>query len=106
MRTVIDGAAQYERSLIRARTSAALQAKRARGERVSARIPFGFTVADDGVHLLPVPGEQAIIRKARALRGTGLSFDRVSAALAAEGLVSRSGRPFQSVQIQRMLSMS
>lgn len=31
MRTVIDGAAQYERALIRARTRAALAAKRARG---------------------------------------------------------------------------
>lgn len=34
MRTIIDGAAEYERALIRVRTRAALQAKRARGERV------------------------------------------------------------------------
>jgi DNA invertase Pin-like site-specific DNA recombinase len=36
MRTVIDGAAQYEHGLIRARTAAALAAKRARGERVGS----------------------------------------------------------------------
>src|SRR5579862_3564421 len=32
MRTIVDGAAQYERALIRARTKAALAAKSARGE--------------------------------------------------------------------------
>ena len=36
MRTVIDGAAQYEHGLIRARTRAVLAVKRARGERVGA----------------------------------------------------------------------
>jgi len=33
MRTILDGAAAYERELIRARTRAALRAKRAKGER-------------------------------------------------------------------------
>jgi DNA invertase Pin-like site-specific DNA recombinase len=32
---------EYERALIRARTRAALQAKRARGERVGA-VPYGY----------------------------------------------------------------
>jgi len=43
IRTVIDGAAQYEHGLIRARTYAALAAKRALGERVGS-VPFGFAL--------------------------------------------------------------
>jgi DNA invertase Pin-like site-specific DNA recombinase len=42
MRGLIDQFAQYERHMIAAKTKAALQAKRARGERVSRFPPFGF----------------------------------------------------------------
>jgi site-specific DNA recombinase len=105
MRTVIDGAAQYERALIGARTKAALQAKRAKGERVSARLPYGYALAADGVHLAPVDSEQAVISRARALASQpGLSLARVAEALAGEGLLSRSGRPFAPMQISRMLA--
>jgi DNA invertase Pin-like site-specific DNA recombinase len=38
MRTVVDGAAQYERGLIRARTKAALAAKRAKGEKTGGSV--------------------------------------------------------------------
>ena len=50
MRTVIDGAAAYERALIRARTKAALGVKRARGER-AGEVPYGYRLAADGVRL-------------------------------------------------------
>src|SRR5208283_2155434 len=50
MRTVIDGAAAYERALIRARTKAALAAKTAKGER-AGEIPYGYRLAADGTHL-------------------------------------------------------
>jgi DNA invertase Pin-like site-specific DNA recombinase len=106
MRTVIDGASQYEHALIRARTSAALQAKRARGERVSARLPYGYALAADGVHLVALESEQEIISRARALAASDLSFAKISDALAREGAVSRAGRPFAPMQISRMLSRS
>ena len=44
MRTIVSGAAAYERDLIRARTKAALAVKAGRGERVGS-IPYGFTLA-------------------------------------------------------------
>src|ERR1017187_4356142 len=66
IRTVIDGAAQYEHGLIRARTCAALAAKRAHGERVGA-VPFGFAVHADGVRLVVNEREQATIARAREL---------------------------------------
>jgi DNA invertase Pin-like site-specific DNA recombinase len=104
MRTVVDGAAQYERALIRARTSAALAAKRARGEKTGGDAPFGFAVAADGVHLVAVEREQATIARARQLAAEGRSLRAVAAALAAEGRGSRTGRPFYAAQVARMLA--
>ena len=91
MRTVIDGAAQYEHGLIRARTRAVLAVKRARGERVGV-VPYGFAMSADGVRLVAAGREQATIARAREPRASGLSLRAVASRLAAEGRVSRRGR--------------
>jgi site-specific DNA recombinase len=104
IRTVIDGAAQYEHGLIRARTSAALAVKRARGERVGA-VPFGFALNIDGVRLVADDREQAAIARARELRASGLSLRAAAKRLAAEGYVSRAGRRFLAQQVARMLAL-
>jgi len=103
LRTVIDGAAQYERGMIRARTRAALAAKRARRELVGA-VPYGFALRGDGVHLMAARQEQATIARARDLRARGLSLRAVAAKLASEGRVSRRGRRFLPAQVARMLA--
>lgn len=103
MRTVIDGAAAYERGLIRARTKAALAAKAARGERVGG-IPFGFALAADGKRLEPFPHEQAIIERIASLSAAGVSQRGIAAELSAAGIVSRSGRPFTQTQVARILA--
>lgn len=69
--------AQYERELISERTTAALAAKRARGERL-------------GRERLATPG---VVRRIVMDRNAGLSFARIAAALEAEGIPSPSGRP-------------
>jgi DNA invertase Pin-like site-specific DNA recombinase len=102
LRTVIDGAAQYEHGLIRARTSAALAAKRAHGERVGS-VPFGFAVGADGVRLLVHEQEQATIARAHELRACGHSLRAVAAQLAVEGRLSRTERQFLAQQVARML---
>lgn len=103
MRTVIDGAAEYERALIRARTKGALAAKRAKGEKTGGDAPYGYALAPDGVHLVAVETEQATIARARVLSAEGRSLRAVAAVLAAEGHVSRLGRPFFAAQVARML---
>lgn len=100
MRTMLDGAAAYERALIRARTKAALAAKRARGERAGA-VPFGFSADDDG-RLMPHEGEQAIIALVRQYRAAGLPLRVIVAELARAGLASRAGRPLQLTQVARI----
>lgn len=100
LRTILDGAAQYERALIRQRTRAALQAKRARGER-AGNVPFGFT-ADASGRLEPHPGEQAIVGHVRSLRAAGLSLRGIVAELARAGFVGRTGRALALPQVARL----
>ena len=103
MRTVIDGAAAYERGLIRARTKAALQAKRERGERVGS-IPFGFRLADDGVHLEADEHEQVVVERVRVLSEAGRSTRAVVIALSEDGLVNpRTARKLNQTQVVRIL---
>lgn len=101
MRTIVDGAAAYERALIRARTKAALSAKRARGER-AGEVPYGFT-ADAAGKLAPNEAERAVIAQVRELRAAGLPLRAVVAQAAALGLVSRAGRPLALTQVARIL---
>lgn len=104
MRTILDGAAAYERKLIAARTTAALGALRARGYR-AGEVPFGF-LADAEGKLSPHPGEVATIARARELRAGGLAQRAVVAQLSAEGRRARSGRPLGLAQVQRILAAS
>ena len=102
MRTVIDGAAAYERALIRQRTREALRAKKVRGERVGG-IPYGFRLGADGVHLVRNDEEQRIIAEAWALRAAGLTLAQVRESLAARGMVNRKGRPFSLPALHHMV---
>lgn len=86
--TVMDAAARLERRLIGARTSAALKAKRAKGERVGT-VPYGYRVAADGIHLEPHPEEHPALLRLLELRRAGLGGRRIAATLTAEGFQSR-----------------
>jgi site-specific DNA recombinase len=83
--------AEFERDLVAERTRCALSAKRAKGERTSGRIPFGFALAADGVHLIEAANEQRILARIRELRDGGLSLRAIGAALQSEGMNPRSG---------------
>jgi DNA invertase Pin-like site-specific DNA recombinase len=102
MRSILDAAAAYERALIRARTKAALAAKRARGER-SGEVPYGFHAVEGG-RLEADEAEQAVLGVVAELRTAGLSHRAIVTELGVRGLVSRAGRPFAKTQIARMLA--
>lgn len=101
MRTILDAAAAYERSLIRARTKAALRAKRASGYR-AGEVPYGFA-ADATGKLEPHEGEQAVIATVLELRAAGMSLRAIVAECARVGIVSRKGTPLGITQIARIL---
>lgn len=101
MRTVLDGAAAYERALIRARTRAALQARRAQLKR-AGEVPWGYAARDDG-SLEVNPCERAVIDRVLSLRAEGRSLRGIVKALDVEGARARSGKPLGLTQVVRML---
>jgi DNA invertase Pin-like site-specific DNA recombinase len=64
---------QWEREVISERTRAALRHKKAKGERVGT-IPYGYSLAADGIRLEPHPGEQRIVALIGELRASGMSL--------------------------------
>jgi DNA invertase Pin-like site-specific DNA recombinase len=90
MRRMVDAFAEYERLIIGARTKAALQAKKARGERTGS-VPYGYRLAEDGVHLDEDPTEQEVLRLVRLLRDGGATYRTIAQELASRGYSSRTG---------------
>jgi DNA invertase Pin-like site-specific DNA recombinase len=89
VRSIIDAMAQYERALIRARTKAALRAKRARGERTGS-VPFGF--ASDAGRLVPLEREQTAVARMRELAANGSTQREIADVLGTEGFEPRGVR--------------
>jgi hypothetical protein len=84
-------------------TTAALAAKKARGERTGS-VPWGMQLASDGTTLELCQEEQRVIARARELRAEGQTQRAIVAALDAEGARSRAGGRLTLSQVQRMLS--
>ncbi len=89
MRQVVDAAAVYERNLIKARTKAALAAKRKAGQ-LTGEVPFGWT-ADAAGNLIEVAEEQIVIGRIMACRAAGVSLRKIAAILTADGVVTKKG---------------
>ena len=98
--TVIAGAAEMERNVIRERTRAAMAHKRSKGERISGQAPFGYRFADGMV--VADAQEQAILADVRSLRADGLSYQKIADKLTKRGVRTRSGRPYSSQGIGQL----
>lgn len=94
--------AEFERDVISERTAAALLHKKAKGEFVG-EAPYGKRLAPDGVHLLPHPAEQAVIKRVLRLRTRRLSLRGIAAALTKEGHKPR-GREWHAQTVLNILS--
>jgi DNA invertase Pin-like site-specific DNA recombinase len=101
MRKMCDAFAEYERALIRARTKAALSAKRRRGERTGA-VPYGKRLADDGVALLPDDTEMSVVRIIQGMRDEGRSFQYIVDSLNGGGTPCK-GKRWHLTTVQRIL---
>lgn len=93
--------AEHERAIIRERTTAALAVKKAKNERVGT-VPYGFTLAADGVHLEPLQAEQDVIAKVKAFRLEGVSLRKIVARLGELSVRSRTGKPLALKQVANM----
>jgi site-specific DNA recombinase len=95
--------AEYERMLIKTRTKSAMQAKKARGERVG-HIPFGHQLAEDGEHLERNPEEQAILQQIVELRRNGLSTRQIAAEMNSRGAFNRGQALWNHASMHRVMS--
>lgn len=105
MRRMADVFAERERLMIKGRTKAALNVKRAMGERVGT-LPFGFQIAatDPAQQKLePAPVEQRILAQIRMLRASGLSARQIAADLNAHGWRTRRETPWRFQYVARAL---
>lgn len=101
--TVMAGAAELEKNLIGERTAAAMQHKKAQGQRVGA-IPYGYSLANDGSTLEPNPAEQKVIAAIQELQAAGLSLRGIAKELAQRGYATRTGKAFAPVQVSRLIA--
>ena len=97
---VLVSVAQWERETICERTSDALQAKKARGEKTGGNVPFGFEVVNG--KLIENVEEQAVISKIRELRANGLSLRKIAEKLNDEGIETKTGKAWNAMQISRI----
>lgn len=77
MQTFLELTGEIERSFIRARTKAALAARRARGQKTGGRVPYGWKVGEGGL-LEPEPDEWPWVEVMRRLRREGLSYKLIA----------------------------
>lgn len=83
--------AEFERDLAAERTRCALASKRARGEKTGGKVPFGYQLGLDGVHLVENADERAILERILEVRRGGLSYRAIGAQLEAQGIRARAG---------------
>src|SRR3954451_8751994 len=90
MRRMVDAFAEYERLIIKARTKAALSAKRRRRER-TGQVPFGRSLAADGKTLVPADGELRALDDMRRWRAAGSTLRDIADRLTALGIPPKNG---------------
>lgn len=83
--------AEFEKDLASERTTAALQHKRAQGQKTGGSVPFGYKLDDDGVHLVAEPNEQGVIDLIVDLRRDGLSYRDIADELVERGFSPKAG---------------
>jgi DNA invertase Pin-like site-specific DNA recombinase len=94
---------EFERDQIAERTKTAMAHKKSKRELVGS-VPYGYRLAEDGIHLEESPEEQRVITEARRLRDAGLSLRGIAGALSRQGFRARNGREFAPTQINRILA--
>jgi DNA invertase Pin-like site-specific DNA recombinase len=98
MRRIIDAFAEYERLIIKARTRAALAAKKRRGQRTGS-VPFGSDLVDDGqrskaghpIALVANVGEQETVERIKLYQADGKSLRAIAEELTLNHVSTKSG---------------
>lgn len=110
MRRMVDAFAEYERAMIRQRTSAAvcakMQKKKAGHEKTGGCIPFGFDVVQEanGVkRLIENNAEQQAIKAMQAMRERGESLRAICERLNENGVKTKTGTRWHPKTVRAIL---
>lgn len=101
-RQVMGAAAELERAMIQARVKAALDLKRARGERLGGHLPFGYD-SQDG-RLVPNQDEQKVISQILKYRSEGVTIRGVISKLNTSGIRTKFGKDWNISQVQKVIA--
>lgn len=94
---------QWQREDISEKTAEAMAHKKSRHEYTGGRVPYGWTLTADGVHVEPCEAEQAVIKIALDLKAAGLSLRKIAADLAEQDLLPRSGGKWHPKTVSGLL---
>ena len=97
--------AEFERDVIAERTRAAMQHKKAKGERVSREAAYGYCL-DSNDRVIPDAEEQRTVALVAELRAAGRSLRQIASALDAAGIRPRGGRRWHPQTVARIAAAS
>jgi DNA invertase Pin-like site-specific DNA recombinase len=93
----------FERDVIAERTRNALGHMRRNNRRISAKIPFGYTLADDRDTLLPNANEQSAIARIVERRSQGMTLAAIAQSMETENVKTREGGRWYPATIAAIL---
>jgi len=101
MKRMVDAFAEYERLIIGARTKAALQVKKRKGQRVG-HVPYGYRLSTDNVHLELDDTEQKTLSDICEMLRNGIPLRKMAENLNEKENFNRNGKPWNHVSISRV----
>jgi len=100
--TIMAGAAELEKNLIKERCSNGREARRIEGK-VIGGLPFGYDLDVDGKTLIPNTHEQSILQIIRDLRADGLTLMAIANELNNRGYVTKKGASWNHGTVANIL---
>jgi DNA invertase Pin-like site-specific DNA recombinase len=93
MRQIFGAIAEYEKTMIVLKLRGARMRTKAKAGRCEGAKPYGA-----------FPGETAVIERMRALRASGMGFEKIAVQLNAEGIKPRRGEKWWGKTVDKILS--
>lgn len=93
--------AEMERNLTSERTKSALGHKKAAAKAYCHHTPFGYDRV--GESLVECSGEMETVKRIRAMRGTGHSYQQIANVLMHEGVPTKRGGTWHPITVQKVL---